>query len=175
MKLYTIGQVVGARGIKGEIKIYPHTSFPERFAQMSKVLIGKEESEESLEKYVIEVQRVHKDMIILKLLGIDTRNDAEGLVGKKLFVTREELYQLPEDHYYIFDLIGLKVEDKKWGLLGNIKEVIEGAQDLFVVTPSSDSPAKTEFMIPAVKDLVLSIDLIKGVAVVDLPEGLWEE
>ena len=119
MKLYTIGQVVGARGIKGEIKIYPHTSFPERFAQMSKVLIGKEESEESLEKYVIEAQRVHKDMIILKLLGIDTRNDAEGLVGKKLFVTREELYQLPEDHYYIFDLIGLKVEDKKWGLLGD--------------------------------------------------------
>jgi 16S rRNA processing protein RimM len=172
MELYTIGKIVGAQGIKGELKVYPQTSFPERFLQMEKVIVGNDLTKR---EYKILNVRDHKNVIILNLDGIDDRNQAEALVGQELFVTREELYELPEDCFYIFDLIGLKVEDKKWGLLGKIKDVIEGAQDLYLVTPEESAPAKVEFYIPAVKAFVLAINLETGVMQVDLPEGLWEE
>ena len=172
MELYTIGKIVGAQGIKGELRIYPQTSFPERFLQMEKVIIGNDLTKR---EYKILNVRDQRNILILKLDGIDDRNQAEALVGQELFITREELYELPEDCYYIFDLIGLKVEDKKWGLLGKIKDVIEGAQDLYLVTPDDKSPAKEEFFIPAVKAFILAINLETGVMQVDLPEGLWEE
>ncbi|MDD2430837.1 MAG: ribosome maturation factor RimM [Firmicutes bacterium] len=170
MKLYTIGKIVGAQGLKGEVKVYPETTFPERFLEMGKVLIG---SDDTQKLFKIVSARIHKNVIILDLEGIITRNDADALIGKVLYVTENELYELPEDHYYIFDLIGLLVIDRKFGQLGTIKNVIEGPQDLYVIEPSSQSPAKEEFYIPAVKVFIEEIDLETKEMLVDLPEGLW--
>lgn len=172
MKLYTIGKIVGVQGIKGEVKVFPTTSFPSRFRQMDRVLIGNDKTQTD---YSILALRDQKKLIILSLSGIATRTQAEALVGLHLYVTQDELVKLPEDHYFIFDLIGLEVIDKKWGLLGLIKDVIEGVQDLYLVSPVPKGLPTKEFLIPAVKDLILEIDLQKKVMRVDLPEGLWEE
>ncbi len=172
MKLYTIGKIIGVQGIKGEVKVFPTTSFPSRFRQMARVLIGDDKTQTD---YPILSVRDQKKLIVLSLEGITTRTQAEAMVGLHLFVTQDELVKLPEDHYYIFDLIGLEVIDKKWGLLGLIKDVIEGAQDLYLISPVPTGLPTKEFLIPAVKDLILEIDLQKKIMRVDLPEGLWEE
>lgn len=139
---------------------------------MTKVLVGNDHTQT---EYAILACRDKKKLILLSLEGITNRTQAEALVGLNLFVTQDELVKLPKDYYYIFDLIGLEVIDRKWGLLGLIKDVIEGAQDLYLVSPTSKGMPPNEFLIPAVKDLILEIDLQKKAMLVDLPEGLWDE
>ena len=171
MRLYTIGKSVSTHGLKGEVKVYPETSFPERFLEMERVLLGDESYQDV---YVIESARIQKNAVILGFRGISDSQAAEALIGKTLFITEDELYELPEDHFYVFDLIGLLVIDEKFGELGTIKDVVQGAQDLYVITPSAGSPASEEFYIPAVKALVKEVDLENRKMLVDLPEGLWD-
>lgn len=172
MQIYTIGKIVAAQGIKGEVKVNPETSFPQRFQEMKNVLVG---TREAYQEYLIESVRFYKNQVILALKEVTTRNEAETLIGKELYVLESELYKLPKDHFYIFQLCGLEVIDKKWGLLGTIKDVIEGPQDLYLIAPSDQSPANKSFYIPAVKAFVLDVNLEKKEMHVDLPEGLWEE
>ena len=155
-----VGRVTTAHGIKGEVKVEVLTDFPERFERGSKLWL------KGIER-TIEQGRPQGRGIILKLRGIDTRNDAEALRGEVLTVP--ELADLDDEGaYYIHDLIGLRVEDSAGDELGKLFEVITtGATDVYVIRGPSG-----ELLLPALDDVVTDIDLNAGRLVVDVPEGL---
>ena len=120
------------------------------------------------------VQRVKffKNMVILKLEGIESMNDAELYRQCDLLVDRENAIPLEEGEYYIADLIGLRVISDEKEDLGKLTDVMQtGANDVYVV----EGPAHGEILIPVIDDCVLDIDLEKGEVLVHLLPGLIDE
>jgi 16S rRNA processing protein RimM len=95
-----IGQVVNVVGLKGELKVYHYSDYRERFEELTKVFLEDTPYEINSVRYV-------KGTVILKLQGIDDRSQAEKHKGKNIYIDKEGLRVLPEDTYYIFDLIVL--------------------------------------------------------------------
>lgn len=162
-----IGQIKNTHGIKGQIKVMPFTDFPERFRKMEKVWV--EQRDGSTKEYEIEDVKYQKQWILLKLSGVEDMTTAESMKGLQLVITRENVFPLPEDSYYIFDLVGCQVFEGQ-ELLGPVKEVIQtGSNDVYVVEYNN-----SELLIPALKWVVLSVDIENKRIEVALPKGLKE-
>ncbi len=160
-----LGKIVNAVGLKGELKVYPYTDYKEKFEYIGYVMIEGR-------SYNIEAVRYIKNMAILKLDGIDTRTEAEDFKEKELFIPREDAPPLPEDTYYVRDLIGLDAVDEEGRSIGSISDVIiNSAQDIYMIRPHD---GKREFPVPAVEEFIREINIEKGIIVVRLIEGLQE-
>lgn len=158
-----IGQIVNAVALKGEVKVYNYSD-PDRYDYLETVLVGEE-------RYTISKVRYQSGMVILKLKGVDDRNAAEALKGTDLFVLESELPELPEDTYYIRDLIGMNVVLEDGKLIGEVKNVIQNsAQDVYEIKLEN---GKTGY-IPAVSQFVLDVNLDKKEITVRLIEGLLD-
>lgn len=164
MEKYKIGKIVNAVGLKGEVKVYNYSDYKERFSEIEDVFVEDE-------KYVILNTRYMKDVAILKLEGVDDRNGAEALKGKDLYITEEMLRTLPEDTYYIKDLIGIKVIDSDGEYLGILSDVYKNsAQDLYEIELEN----KKKILLPAVEEFVLDINMEERVMKVRLIDGLLD-
>jgi 16S rRNA processing protein RimM len=160
-----IGQVVNVVGLKGELKIYHYSDNKERFEELTKVLL------ENI-PYEIKSVRYVKETVVLKLHGIDDRSQAEKYKGKNVYIDREDLRTLPEDTYYIFELIGLRVVEENGNFLGTVSNVIQNrAHDLFEV----ECVNRSKFLIPSVEEFILNLDMENRTMTVRLIEGLLDE
>lgn len=164
---YNVGKVTSPHGIKGEIKVYPLTNVPERFYDIPYVWVFYEK--DIPYKYEIEnVKITSKGMVLLKLKGIDSRNDAEKLKGLFLKVDAENALELEEDEYFITDLIGMKVYTEEGELIGTLEEVLQtGANDVYIVKAK-----EREVLLPAIKEVIKKVDIEGRVMIVRLLEGL---
>ena len=171
-ELFDIGRIVRPHGVRGEVKVEPSTQFPDRFLEMESVIVRPPNREPR--RYQIAQARHQNNFVLLKLVDIDSMEAAEALRGSDLLVTREELVSLPPGHYYIFDLIGLKVVTVDGRELGTVKDVLQpGANDVYVV--QSPTEAAREILLPAIKDVVKEIDVESGRMVVQLLPGLFDD
>ena len=162
MEKINIGKIVNAVGLKGEVKIYNYSNAKERYEGLGIICVENE-------NYEIEKVRYNKDMVILKLLGINDRTSAEELKGKDLFINESELAELPEGEYYVRDMIGISVVENDGSTLGILSNVIQNkAQDLYEVEMSD---GKT-ILIPAVEEFILDIDIDAKRMIVKLIDGL---
>ncbi|MBF7083596.1 16S rRNA processing protein RimM [Desulfallas sp. Bu1-1] len=167
-QLIAVGKVVNTHGHRGEVRVLPLTDYPERFTRMERVYLEKRCR---LEQHAIEKVYFHKKFVIVKFTGVDDMNAAEALKDALLMVTREELVPLPEDTYYIFDIIGLEVFTVEGRFLGRVQDVLQtGANDVYVVEGASPRP----LLVPALKKVVRGVDMEHGKMIVELPEGLEE-
>ena len=161
LKFITIGRILTTWGVKGKLKVKLETDFPQRFAPGSKVYINRQ-------PMTIDSAEWHGDKLVIKLNTIDSIEDARKLRGKTIEIHRNQVHPLPEGQYYHFQLIGLEVWTTQGKLLGSITEIITtGSNDNYVVRG-----AKGETLIPAIEDVVKSIDLDKGCLVIEPIEGL---
>ena len=111
------------------------------------------------------------DDYLLHLADIETRNDAEALVGVQFVVDRSERRQLDGDEWWVDDLVGCTVLDADGQPVGTVTEVISGAaQDRLVVETLDGIQGE----IPLVPQLVPDVDITGRRIAVDLPEGLFE-
>lgn len=166
----TIGQIGAPYGIHGELKVLPLTDFPERFLKTRKVCLR---CGDELQEKVVEHASLHKGMVLLKLAGIDTPEEAAGYRGVLLQVRESELCPLPEGHYYRYQIIGLDVCTEAGDLLGQVAEILDtGSNDVYLVK-TGKSPE--ELLIPAIKEVVLKIDLEKRRMTIRPMPGLLEE
>jgi len=164
MEKYKIGRIVNAVGLKGEVKVYNYSDYKERFEEIDTVFVEEE-------KYAILNTRYMKDVAILKLAGVEDRNGAEALKEKDLYITEEMLRVLPEDTYYVKDLIGLQVTDEKGEILGVVTDVFKNtAQDLYEIELEN----KKKILLPAVEEFVLDINMEHKRMTVRLIEGLLD-
>ena len=157
------GKICNTHGIKGFVKVIPWTDFPEVFENFSVVYIdGKE--------YKIQQVSYKKASVLLKLSGVDTVSDAEMLKDKTLYCTKDELGDLPQNTYFVADLLGCFVyeNDKCWGKLKDI--ISTGAADIYEI---EDESRKCIYL-PAIKENILSIDINEKRIEVSIPEGLLE-
>lgn len=164
--LINIGKIAGTYGYKGMVRIIPLTDFPERFKELKQVYVSHRGA---VEEMLVEDARPYEQSYLLKLKGIDTREDAQDYRHALLQVGPDQLYPLPEGYYYHFQLQGLSVYDVEKGLLGKLTEILEtGANDVYVVK----SEEYGEILLPAIKEVVLDVDLEAGTMQVRLLPGL---
>ena len=164
MEKIKIGKIVNAVGLKGEVKVYHYSDYKERFEELDQLWIDGR-------KVAIEGVRYMKDMVILKLDGVSDRNGAEVLKEQEVFIDESMLRVLPEDTYYIKDLIGMEVASKKEGRIGILTDVIQNSsQDLYEVTTEDGR----KIFIPAVEEFIRDIDCQNRKITVELIEGLLE-
>jgi len=158
-----VGRILAPWGIRGEVKVEVLTDFPERFAPQKVVHLNARPLE-------IESCRPHKQHLVVKLATIDSVEDAEKLRGQDLTIPSSELYPLPEGQYYTFQLIGLDVLTTEGQYLGQVTDIMATAgNDVYIVEGEGG-----EILIPAIEDVVKSIDLEEGKMVIEAIEGLLD-
>lgn len=159
------GKIVTIHGIKGEVKIMPYTDYPELLCEFDRLFLGKTHTEINVER-----SRVQKNMVIAKLEGIETPEEAEKLRNKMLYMHRDDL-ELDENTYFIQDLIGVEVKDADSGVVyGEIADVMQtGANDVYVV-----KGADREYLVPAIADVVVSTDIDSNIMIIRPLDGLFE-
>jgi len=163
IKTIKIGQIVNTVGLKGEIKIYSFAENLQRFQDLEEIFVEDE-------LFIIEKSRVQKNTVVLKLENIDSTEVAEGYRNKFVYIPEETLEELPEDAYYIKDLLGLEVYEKNGEKLGSVSDIIKGpGQDLYEIKGVDKT-----FLLPGVKEFILDIDLAKKRIIVDPPKGLLD-
>jgi 16S rRNA processing protein RimM len=163
-KYLRIGKIVNTQGIKGEVRVIPLTDDITRFDDLKYVYLD----DEKLIKMDIESVKYHKNFVLLKFKGFESINDAEKIKNTYILVNRENAVKLPEDSYFVCDIIGMVVFDMEGNSLGKVEDVIStGSNDVYVVKRE-----ESQILIPALKSVVKSIDLKEGKIVVILPEGL---
>ena len=157
----TIGKIIAPWGIKGKLKVKVVTDFPQRFTPSSKIYINRQ-------PMTINSTEWHKGKAIIKLNTIDSIEDAQRLRGQPVEIHHSQGYPLPEGQYYHFQLIGLEVWTTQGELLGTVTEILTAeSNDNYVVRG-----AKGELLIPAIEDVIKSIDLDKGCMVIEAIKGL---
>lgn len=146
-----VGQVVGAFGIEGAVKVRSLTDFADRFAPGAELYLDGF-------GHRVEWSREQTAGLVVKLAGVDTRTDAQRRRGSYLEISEEELRPLPEGRWYHHQLVGLAVATERGVELGTLTEVVpRPANDVWVVRRGSD-----EHLVPATADAVLDVDLPAG-------------
>ncbi|MFE5319626.1 ribosome maturation factor RimM [Paenibacillus sp. NPDC056579] len=170
-KLFTVGKIVNTHGIRGELKIVPHTDFAdERFAKGSKLVFFDPQKETRL-AVTVQSAREHKKMFIVKFQSFDHINDVEKYKGWLLKVEEQYLGDLEDDEFYYHEIIGCKVITDEGEELGTISEILSpGANDVWVVERESGKPV----LIPYIDDVVLEVDVEEKRVKVSLMEGLLD-
>lgn len=170
MEKIKIGKIVNAAALKGEVKIYHYSDYKERFEELDSVIVCGDGRGSDERQYEIENVRYQKDMVIAKLKGVDDRNAAESLKDFDVFITEEDLRELPEDTFYIRDLIGCEVIDGRDGkTLGQISDVLKtGAQDIYQVELAFGGQA----LIPAVAQFIEKVEIRQKTVVIKVIPGL---
>ena len=170
MEKIKIGKIVNAVALRGEVKVYSYSDRKERYEELKEILI---EEKKGLKAYEIQGVRYQKNIVILKLKGVDDRNAAEALKERDIYITEADLPELPDDTFYVRDLMGCSVTDGRTGAkLGTIKEVLQGAaQDLYVITLENGK----EMMIPAVAEFVKHVDMTERTVTVELIPGFLDD
>jgi 16S rRNA processing protein RimM len=158
-----VGVIVGAHGIKGEVKLKSFTSEP-----MSIGRYGPLQSS-SGQQFEITKLKAAKDDFIASLKGVADRNEAEALKGTELFVARQKLPKLKTSETYAHDLMGLDVVLENGSTLGRLVGMPNyGAGDLLEVVVDGNSET---VLIPFTNAFVPQDDFSDGKITVILPEG----
>jgi 16S rRNA processing protein RimM len=162
-----IGEITKPHGIRGEVRVKPHTDLPERFTWLDTVFLGQKDPQQ----VVVEGVRLHKGMILLKLAGYDFRDQAEALRGQWLQVPESEAIPLEDGEYFLYQLEGAGVFTVAGRFLGHIVELIEtGANRVFVVRGDAG-----DLLIPDIKDVIREIDLENSRLMIEPLPGLLPE
>lgn len=162
---FTIGQIINTQGLKGEVRVYPLTDFPERFRDLKEVFL---DLPTGLKKVGVEKAAYHKQFVLLKLEGYNSCDEAEKLRTIYLKVAPEEAVKLPEGHYFLRDIVGLQVftvEGECWGKVVDILQT--AANDVYVV-----KKGEKEILLPAIKEVVKEINLAEKKMLIQPLEGL---
>ena len=155
-----IGRVGAPHGIAGDVRVIPLTDFPERFAALREVMVGDE-------LLHIESVKPQGKNFLMRFREYAVREDAQRLTGRLLTVARAEAAPLDEGEYYVFDIVGLTVYDEENNELGTVENVLRtGSNDVYAVR-SEDG---CEILIPALRKVVRTIDVLNGRMTVRLSE-----
>lgn len=167
MDYIKIGRIINTHGIKGELKIYPLTDNINRFDDLKTVYLGDNKI-----KAEVESVKYHKEMVIIKLKEFNNINEVLKFKDDFIYIDQEDRVELPEDHYFIFDIIGCTVFDRESNKIGIVTDVIQSASnDVYVI---KDEEKNKEYLIPAVKEFIINIDIDKKEIVLDPIEGMIE-
>ncbi|MFC1900232.1 ribosome maturation factor RimM [Chloroflexota bacterium] len=157
----TIGKILSSWGTEGQLRVQVTTDFPQRFAPSSRV---------HLQGQLTTIESViwRKGQAIIKLDIVDDVETADKLRGEFIEIHNSRLQSLPDGQYYHFELVGLEVRTTQEELLGKVTEIISVSSNDIYVVKGKDG----EFLIPAIDDVVKSIDRKKKRIIIEPMKGL---
>ncbi|MGN1108656.1 MAG: ribosome maturation factor RimM [Oscillospiraceae bacterium] len=162
-----IGKIVATQGIRGEFRVQYYCDSAEVLCDFDTLYLDKGKTE-------VTVQRAypHKNIVVMKLEGIDKIEQAQPLVGKLLYLNRDDA-ELEEGLYFIQDIIGLTVKDADTGeVYGKISEVYQnGASDVYSIRKDDGR----ELLFPCIDEVVISTDIDAGEMLIRPLPGLFDE
>lgn len=164
---FKIGQIVSTQGLKGEVRVYSYTDDIYRFDDLETFYLGKDLEN----KWIVEKVRYKGNMVIMKIKGIDTVEEAEKLKNKFMYVSREEGRELEEGEFFISDMIGIDVYTVDGQHVGVLDDVLQyAANDVYVVKGAENK----EYMIPAMLKFVPTIDMSERKMIIDPIAGMLD-
>lgn len=162
-----VGLLRRPHGLRGDILFEIYTDFPERIRPGTTIFAGDKHQPLKITR-----RRPHNNGLILGFEGIDTPDEAGKFRATVAYVPTADRPALPAGEYYHHEIIGLTVVDESGRELGQLTEIIEtGANDVYVVKPADGS----DILLPALKEVILSIDLSAKTMRVHLLPGLVDE
>jgi len=163
-----LGKVIAAHGIKGQLRVAVYSGEFETILSLSSLMLKG--PDDRLETFQVASSAVHGKKLIIALREFENINQVLHLVGRELYALREQLPELSEGEFYWCDLLGLTVKTDRGEILGLLTDIITtGSNDVYVVKND-----KREYLIPALEDVVLAINLDDGIMTVSPPEGLLD-
>jgi len=168
--MFEIGTITKPQGVRGELRVFPTTDDPSRFAQ----LVGEEITlrlNGTERKHKILQAREHKNIVLVKLDGINDRNAAETLIRGVICIPENLALPLEEGEYFVRDLVGLTVQDENGSYIGKLTRVMHtNANDVYIIEATEND----SFMIPAIKSVVLAVCMQQKKMTIHMQEGLRE-
>ncbi len=165
----SIGKIVKAHGIHGEIKVLPYSRSPENFKLYRKVILRDTESRRILPISIVRA-RSQGDQVVLQLAGVLDRNAAEEIAGMEVWLKKTDLPTLEPNEFYLHDLIGRKVVTDTGLEIGTAKTFLTTkAHDVLVVKGKG-----VEYLIPVNNEIILRLDEHERTVVISPPPGLLE-
>ena len=144
-----VGRIAGAFGVRGEIKIEPYTDDPDRFQSLASVYI-----EPNYQRLEIQRARRHKNLVIVKLEGIETPEAVRSLGTPDVAIPRRQALPLEAGGYFLEDIVGMRVRSCEGAEVGEVTDVLRtGANDVFVV-----GSGRAALLLPATRDAIARID-----------------
>ncbi|GIV97243.1 MAG: ribosome maturation factor RimM [Herpetosiphonaceae bacterium] len=160
-----IGTIVAPHGVRGEVKVMSATDRPDAVRRVKQIYIGSTYRLLHLRRFV-----EHKPgVLILGFEEVRTREEAEALRGRELFIAESDAAPLEEDEYFLHQLPGMEVVTIDGVSIGRVSEVlVTGANEVLVIKAE-----QREVLVPMIKEVVKRLDLDGGVIEIDpLPDML---
>ena len=166
-----LGRIVKPFGIRGELKFHPSVDFWEEVLGSKQLVMQLPEGGDRVTQPVrFRKKRPHGRSYVVEVDGVADRDTAETLVGGDIFIGEDEVDVPWPEHALPFQLVGLKVTDEEGEALGELVSIIHSAaHDIYEVEGKNGA-----FLVPAVPEFVVSIDLASATMVVRLIPGLME-
>ncbi len=157
-----LGVIIGAQGLKGEVKVKTFTDRPENLGAY-----GALHAPDGRRFVLRHARPVKADLVVAAIDGVGDRDAAEALKGIELFIARDALPPPDEDEFYHADLIGLSAVDTEGRHLGAVGAVQNfGAGDVIVIAQADGS----ELLLPFTREIVPEIDIAAGRIVIAAPD-----
>jgi len=191
-ELLVVGRLVGAQGLGGELRVLPLSDFPERFTRRGpRWLQAKGRPAQPVELRSGR-QLPGKELFVVRITGIDSRDAAEALVGHELLVPAADRPPLEEGEFHLLDLVGLEVrllagaqhgstdsvatEGGADMVIGRVLDLIHAGNDLLEVELTAAAPGGggRRLLIPFVEAIVPVVNLAEGWIGITPPPGLLE-
>ena len=168
-KYLKIGRIVGTRGLYGELKVVSFCDTPEFFCSIKNLYFYNEFKSEKLD---ILNKRIFKNLVLLKLNEVDSIEKGQKLIGREIYMNKYEI-KIPKDRYFVSDILGMEVIDANNNVrYGKIFNVIQnGFHDVYCI---KDDKSK-EYYLPAVKEMITSINLENNTMLVSPIKGIFNE
>ena len=168
-KRVCLGRAIGARGLKGEVRIKTFTEDP-----LAIGAYGPLQDEARTRQFEISNVQTAKDGVVARLKGVSTREEADALKGVEFYVDRNRLPDVEDDStFYFEDLIGLVAINEHGSALGQVVAVQNiGASDLLEVRPATGGAT---VLVPFTREIVPDIDREAGWLLMLAPEGIFED
>ena len=166
-----VGRILGAHGLRGEVKVESHTDFDSRFAPGQQLLIGEE-----LLLAEIESSRPHKGIHLVQFSEVTDRFAAEDLFDEWLYIPEEAAMELDEDSFWVHDIVGLTVQTESESQLGEVVDVLfTGANEVYIIRPAPGVNRDRDLLIPALAEVVRAVDIEAGTLTVRLQPGMLDD
>jgi len=167
-----IGKIVNTFGIRGEMKVFIYTDFPEeRFKSGNKLYIGQETNPTQVE-VTVKSAKPYKNLYLLKFENLDNINDVEKYKNNFLWVSKDVQGELNEGEFYYHEIIGCKVLTVEGEELGEIYEILDApANDVWIVRAYESGQ---DLLIPYIESVVMNVNVEEKTVTIKLLEGLLD-
>ena len=169
MGLIIYGKITKKHGLLGEVKVHVFSGDFDNLKNLKQIYI-ETPSDRNPQKFNITNVRTHKNSAIVKIKGINTPEIADKFKNCHLLVEEKNLFELRENEYYWYKLIGLRVYNSSNEYIGTVINLLDNtAQEILVI---KNEKSGNEYLVPFVSKFILDINLDKSKIIIEQIEGL---